>query len=131
MPNDNSGHAEILIVEDNVFEMIAIKGMLEGYQYKCDSAMSAFEAFKMIQDRINAGQVMYKLILIDYKMPNCNGAEATAMIKSLLIDYDNKWPYIACLSNFNEISIKKSVIRAGVDVFLSKPIFKVGIYRLL
>ena len=34
--------------------------------------------------RVENGMSMYKLILIDYNMPACNGAEVTSMIKTFL-----------------------------------------------
>ena len=78
---------------------------------------------------------MYKLIMIDYKMPTPNGAETAAMILNFLIQQqqaDSSRPYVVSISNFNDSStIKEKCMSAGVDEFVSKPIFKIGIYRLL
>ena len=70
---------------------------------------------------------MYKLIVMDYKMPNCDGGQATVMIRNYLKEcHVSKLPYIVCLSNFStqNQAIKNAVESAGMDEFVSKPIFR-------
>ena len=45
---------------------------------------------------------MYDLILMDYNMPNCDGGQATVLIKDYLKQVDApKLPYIVCLTNYS------------------------------
>ena len=74
---------------------------------------------------------MYSLVLMDFKMPNCNGCEATAMIKKTLRDLNEEVPFVACVTNFNNNATMKAVMGSGADLFMCKPIFKNGIHKLL
>ena len=78
----------------------------------------------MVQSRLTSGKPMYRLIMMDYKMPSINGADTVKMILAAL-KATNVRPYIACMSNFsNNQAIRVSCIKAGMDEFVCKPIFK-------
>ena len=75
---------------------------------------------------------MYRLIIMDYKMPVCNGLDATIQIRKILERNRITMPYFVCLTNFKEnYKIRMASLEAGMDEFVGKPIFKSGIYRLL
>ena len=46
----------------------------------------AKDALEKIKEQISAGRSPYKLILIDYQMPQVNGSELAIMIRSHLTD---------------------------------------------
>ena len=80
--------------------------------------------------------MMYRLIMIDFKMPNTNGLEASRYIHHYLADEQkipNKFmPYIVCISNYcNYEAVQKNYKSVGIDELIQKPIFKLGIYDLL
>ena len=76
---------------------------------------------------------MYDLILLDFSMPVCGGAETTKRIKKLFKDSAPgvKQPFICCLTSYNSFNFKLEAYVAGMDAFLTKPIFKSGVKRLL
>ena len=76
---------------------------------------------------------MYALILIDYSMPVCNGAETAKIIRSYLeakVDY-SKRPYIVCTANSSSKATMDECKKAGADNLVAKPIFKKAMYFLL
>ena len=73
--------------------------------------------------------------MIDYRMPSINGADSAIMILNCLKEkqiIESNLPYIVYMSNFSNVTaIRAKCISAEMDEFVSKPIFKLGIYRLL
>ena len=76
---------------------------------------------------------MYRLILIDYNMPICNGAETTKMIRNYFeAKVDSiKRPYIVCTANTSSLATMNECKKAGADNMVAKPIFKKAMYFLL
>ena len=71
----------------------------------------------------------YDLILMDFAMPVCGGAEATKSIRNFLKDFapELKQPFVCCLTSYNAYNFKVEAFNVGMDAFLTKPIFKSGI----
>ena len=85
---------------------------------KSDSALNGKEAIKLVQNRIEQvyrGEVasMYKVILLDYSMPEMDGPQVAVEIRkmfneSILIDQSrHKSPYICCCTAYIEASFKR------------------------
>ena len=70
---------------------------------------------------------------MDFDMPICSGTESTKLIRKFL--YKNMpnahQPYICCLYNYTNDAVKQEAKEAGMNAFLTKPIFKSGIQDLL
>ena len=56
----------VLIVEDNVFNLIALTDLLGRYELDCDKAINGFEAIDKIKERHQMLGDSFKLILMDY-----------------------------------------------------------------
>ena len=80
----------------------------------------------MVKNRVEKNRSTYQLILMDYKMPICNGCESTTMIRKFLSTKapDLKQPLIVCTSSFSGKEFEKNALAAGMDQFHIKPIFK-------
>ena len=118
---------EVLIVDDSVFNVIALKGSFEQLQFLCDTSNGGEEALQAVKDLVNAGKPVYKLIMMDYSMPDCNGPEATKRIREFLNQRGiprKKQPYICLLTAYSGKSYKKNAIESGMDACLNKPVFK-------
>lgn len=75
---------------------------------------------------------MYKLILMDYSMPQMTGVQCTREIRELISQ--NRFveqPYICCMTAYTEKSFKKAALEAGMNDFVVKPIFKNQMTHLL
>ena len=77
--------AEILIVDDNTFNVFSLKLLIEEtFKIPCDSAYSAKEALSIINNRLTFGEGVHKLILTDINMPEIDGLQMSRMIKKTL-----------------------------------------------
>ena len=76
---------------------------------------------------------MYGLILVDYNMPVCSGAETVKMIRDYLeakVDCQKR-PHIVCTANSITMATRNECKKAGADNLVAKPIFKKAMYFLL
>ena len=71
--------------------------------------------------------------MMDYAMPVCAGVEATRYIRKFISEFapELKQPFVCCLTSYNNLSYKIEAHNVGMDAYLTKPIFKSGINRLL
>lgn len=69
---------------------------------------------------------MYKLILLDYCMPEMDGPETareiTRLFNTSLLLSERDRPYIVCCSAYGEASFVKSALEAGMNQFVNKPL---------
>ena len=121
---------QILIVDDNPMNIYVVEEMLKVKSIGCESATSGRLALNMIQERIEnvaLGQgKMFKLILLDYSMPEMDGPQvATAIVAMFrnnpLISEDNI-PYICCCTAYSGQTFMNTAFDAGMNHFLTKPL---------
>ena len=67
---------------------------------------------------------MYRVIFMDYSMPECDGCESTRQIRRYLDENCLSQPYICCLTAYTEDSYRKTSKDAGMDTLLIKPILQ-------
>jgi signal transduction histidine kinase/DNA-binding NarL/FixJ family response regulator len=106
---------KVLIVDDNEVNLLVAQRMLEQLGYTVDLATSGEQAIaaSAIDD--------YAAILIDSQMPGMDGNEATRIIRSREADKAHT-PIIALTANAM-CSDRQKAFDAGVDDYLSKPVF--------
>ena len=100
----------ILIAEDNDSNFILMSYLLKKH-YNIIRAKNGKEA---VYYAANGG---FEIILMDIKMPEMDGLEATKIIKKEMPDM----PIIALTANAFE-SDREQALAAGCDDFLSKPV---------
>jgi len=76
--------SSILIVDDDSFNIVAIQSLLQQFNLKSDYCNDGKEAIEMVKKRLKSDDPMYKLILMDYSMPDCDGPQATYAIREYL-----------------------------------------------
>ncbi len=68
---------KILIVDDEPFNIIALRALLSIFGFTCDATFDGEQALQMIRDRQESScQCRYSLILLDCNMPIMNGYDA-------------------------------------------------------
>ena len=72
---------DVLIVDDNFYNLTAILNVMNRFNLTADTASDGDEAVELVRNRIENSKSTYKLIMMDYTMPNCNGGEATKQIR--------------------------------------------------
>jgi len=103
--------AKILLVEDNAINRLMAITLLERWNCDVDSAQDGLEALEKVKKNT------YQLILMDMRMPNMGGVEATKIIRSEL---KITTPIIALTANAIKGDDKKC-IEVGMNDYLSKP----------
>ena len=97
--------AEILVVDDCQLNVVALSSLLQ--QFNCTSEFSndGREAIEQVKARLDSKHQLYKLIMMDYSMPICDGPTTTIAIREILtargISRDQQ-PFICCLSAYSE-----------------------------
>ena len=108
----------VLLVEDNEINKEISEEILRSYGAEVDSTADGQEAV----DKFTAGgEWKYDFILMDIRMPNKDGYEATEEIRSIPREYAANIPIIAMTAEaFNE-EVRKAY-ECGMNAYISKPI---------
>lgn len=102
---------KIVVAEDNEFNSILIKKILDTYNFQSYIASTGLEAIKLVQDHNP------DIVLMDAHMPIMDGFEATQQIKAQWPDL----PIIALTANIIQRE-HTALYNAGVSKVLLKPI---------
>ena len=106
----------ILAVDDDEDILAFFADAAKRYNLYCDTALSGEQALSLIQEKGN-----YNMYFIDWKMPGMDGIALTSAIKALEKGPDNAVVIMNSAVEWSEIRDKAQ--EAGVDRFLSKPLF--------
>jgi CheY-like chemotaxis protein len=103
----------ILVVEDNPVNLTVLRHTLERRMVQVDCAESGRAALEAASHRI------YDLVLMDLQMPEMDGLETTAAMRSIP-GYENV-PILALTATTSD-DLRERCRRAGMQAFLSKPV---------
>lgn len=103
---------KILVVEDIALNQLLMKTLLHDFGFEFDIAGNGKIAIEKLQNN------QYDVILMDLKMPEMNGFDATTYIREVL---NIQTPIIAVTADVTTVNVEKC--RAlGMNDYLSKPI---------
>ena len=78
-------YPSVLIVDDQCFNIMAIRAQVESFGLKADTAVSGKMAISLVRTRLREMRKspirMYDLILLDYAMPEMDGLETCQGIR--------------------------------------------------
>lgn len=111
----------ILVAEDEEYNMMYINELFSSTKFKVIEADNGLEAVEIIKNNPTID-----LILMDIKMPKLNGYEAMAEIKKI-----NATIPIIALSAFAMESEKETAISKGFDSYLTKPLNKNLLFKVI
>ncbi len=111
LENSSAEAIQVLLAEDNLMNQKVLTKLLQQFNCQVDIANNGSEA--VTKTRINN----YDLILMDCQMPDLDGFEATALIRSLGF----RIPIVALTANALT-GDKERCLNSGMDDYLSKPI---------
>ena len=80
------GDAKVLIVEDNIYTNMALVALVSSFVNSYDSAYDGDEALRCVKEKFEKYGTTYQLIIMDYRMPYCNGLQASKNIREFLAD---------------------------------------------
>ena len=104
----------ILAVDDDPVILEYLKDVLNGFGAGCDIALSGEEALKLVNQN-----EAYHICFVDWKMPGLCGVELTKALRKRYPDD----AIIVMISSAELFAIENEARNAGVDRFLSKPLF--------
>ena len=108
----------MLVIDDDDIACEHAKVVLGKLGMSCDAALSGAQGVEMAKMR-HARRTPYDLILVDWKMPQMDGVETARQIRAAV---GNETP-VVILTSYSWEDIADEAIDAGVDTFVSKPLF--------
>ena len=109
----------VLVADDEEVACVSVCSMLESLGMKSRWVLSGREAVKSVIQQKEEGDE-FQAVLLDWKMPDMNGIETAREIRKAV---GEEIPVII-ISAFDWSEIEHEAREAGVDAFISKPIFK-------
>ncbi len=114
---------DVLIVDDDDILLDTAVDTLESLGLNVEKASGGLEALGMIAHRHESG-LEYDIVIVDLKMPEIDGVETIRRIRS---EIKSKTP-ILLISAYEWSDIEEQAKDAGVNGFLSKPLFRSTLY---
>ncbi|MEA3316003.1 MAG: DUF3365 domain-containing protein [Campylobacterota bacterium] len=109
---------KVLLVEDNQANQIFMKVIFKKLNLEFDIANDGLEAIDMFKKN------KYNIILMDENMPNMNGIEATTNILKLEKEKNLEHTIIIALTANALKGDREKFLNSGMDDYLSKPVKK-------
>jgi len=110
----NLSNIRTLAVDDDIVTLTYFSEMAKGFGLMCDIAISGEKALELIDQ--NGG---YNIYFIDWKMPGMDGIQLTREIKAR--NLENSIVIMTTAAEWSAIAEEAKA--AGIDKFLSKPLF--------
>ena len=108
----------VLVIDDDKIACEHAQVLLGQLGISCEIALSGMDAVELVKMR-HARREDYNFILVDWKMPEMDGLETTRQVRSI-VGYDTP---IVILTSYSWDDIADEAREAGVDAFVSKPLF--------
>jgi CheY-like chemotaxis protein len=114
---------EILVADDHEFLRAAMRGLLRGLGHSVDVVTNGKEAIEA------AAGHDYDVIFLDVQMPEMGGFEAALVLRQTQTCSDGDRTRIIGVSG--EEDCEESIVAAGMDAFLLKPVRLGDLVRIL
>ena len=113
---------KILLADDNVSSQKVALQMLKRLGYRADMAANGIEVCQALERQT------YDLVLMDVRMPEMDGLEATRIIRQR---WPNRGPNIIAITAHALQDDKEKCLEAGMDDYISKPVKVEELARVL
>src|SRR5512136_273524 len=117
-----SGAMRILLAEDNLSSQKVTLQMLKKLGYRSDVVANGREVLEAF------GRQRYDLILMDVRMPEMSGLEATRIIRQR---WPDKGPIIIAITAYGLQGDRERCLEAGLNDYISKPVQLDDLARML
>jgi len=117
-PVDNLRGLRVMIVDDNAVNRRVLHEQIASWGMRNGSFPSAPEALTELR-AAQAGGDPYHFVLLDYQMPEMNGAALAASIRA---DAEIRRPVVVLLTSAGHLKDIGSIEGMAIDAFLTKPV---------
>ena len=125
---DNDGQMRILIVDDEPYNLISLKIILEAADKRgimkdiiVDEAINGEKAYKKVKEGFTSQKYQYGLIFMDCSMPIMDGYEATDKIRKFQHTHCLNQPMIVACTGHTETEYIKKAWKHQMDEVVAKP----------
>ena len=112
------GNLRIMVVDDDRDVLTYFSEMAQSFGLSCDTAISGAEALRLLEQNGH-----YHIYFVDWKMPEIDGIRLASELKARTPEDS----VVIMISSAEWTTIEDEAKKAGVDKFLSKPLFPSGI----
>ena len=103
----------ILLAEDNMSSQKVALQMLKRLGYKADTVANGIEALQSLERK------HYDVVLMDVRMPEMDGLEATRLIRQ---HWPDKGPKVIAITAYAIDGDREKCLEAGMDDYIAKPV---------
>ncbi|MCL2266824.1 MAG: response regulator [Treponema sp.] len=114
-PDINLDNVRVMVVDDDMNILDYFKEISKEFNLICDTASSGEEAIKLVEQNGH-----YHIYFIDWKMPGMDGIQLTSELKA---HHEPAKSVVIMITAAEWASVETEARGAGVDKFLSKPLF--------
>ena len=114
---------DVLIVDDDEVLIETATDTLTSLGVRAETASGGMQALELLRHQEENGK-KYRVVIVDWKMPDMNGVETVRRIRSEIAE---NVP-ILMISAYDWSDIEDQAREAGVNGFISKPLFRSKLY---
>jgi len=128
----HKGNNQILVVDDDPFNIMALSAHLKTYKFSVDDAHNGKAAIEKIKAKCQFDKKShYKMIFMDCQMPIMDGYEASKALKEMMNQGEiPKMPIIGCTA-FTSKSKLGECYKCGMDSVVTKPVLTEQLTEIL
>lgn len=126
-PNKPSHLLNVLLTEDNPVNRVLARKILQKQGHNVTCASNGKEAVQLWQT--NRGR-QFDIILMDVQMPEMDGLQATAYIRTRETETGRHIPIVAMTAHAMK-GDRERCLESGMDSYISKPITAAGLAQVI
>ena len=126
-----TGPLQVLVVDDSPQSREIMAAMVLSMGWQSDVASSGAEAIAMVQARKRTGQTPYKIVLIDWLMPDMDGWQTLEKIQSLFTANERPLSIMVSAHDKDMLNQRTMYEHVQLDGYVIKPVTTSTLYDVL